>query len=119
MATESAITTEGSHPYSTSEDECLVHNGSLSNHNNVRRSLIKENQIFNSENDTEVAAGYISNQISKGKEQKATQDDQPVQEEDRRQGIDPCRTEPRRRGHERGGDARTCGWHAGRLHIVA
>ena len=34
MATESAITTDGSHPYSTGEDECLVHNGSLSNHNN-------------------------------------------------------------------------------------
>ena len=67
MATESAITTQGSHPYSTSEDECLVHNGSLSNHNNVRRSLIKDGQSFNSENDTEVAAGYISNQISKGK----------------------------------------------------
>ena len=66
MATESAITTQGSHPYSTSEDECLVHNGSLSNHNNVRRSLKKEGQKFNSENDTEVAAGYISSQISKG-----------------------------------------------------
>jgi glutamate synthase domain-containing protein 1 len=49
MATESAITTQGSHPYSTSEDECLVHNGSLSNHNNVRRSLIKDGQNFNSE----------------------------------------------------------------------
>ena len=67
MATESAITTEGSHPYSTAEDECLVHNGSLSNHNNVRRVLIKDGQKFNSENDTEVAAGYISNQISNGK----------------------------------------------------
>ena len=66
MATESAITTQGSHHYSTSEDECLVHNGSLSNHNNIRRSLKKEGQKFNSENDTEVAAGYISNQISKG-----------------------------------------------------
>ena len=66
MATESAITTQGSHPYSTSEDECLVHNGSLSNHNNIRRSLKKEGQKFNSENDTEVAAGYISSQISKG-----------------------------------------------------
>ncbi|MDC1127302.1 glutamine amidotransferase family protein, partial [Candidatus Pelagibacter sp.] len=72
MATESAITTQGSHPYSTSEDECLVHNGSLSNHNNVRRSLIKDGQNFNSENDTEVAAGYISNQISKGKDLEKT-----------------------------------------------
>ena len=72
MATESAITTEGSHPYSTAEDECLVHNGSLSNHNNVRRSLIKKGETFNSENDTEVAAGYISSQISSGQDLEST-----------------------------------------------
>ena len=52
MATESAITTDGSHPYSTGKDECLVHNGSLSNHNNLRRELVKKGNIFNSENDT-------------------------------------------------------------------
>ena len=63
MATESAITTDGSHPYSTGEDECLVHNGSLSNHNNLRRELKKQGNIFNSENDTEVAAGYVSNSL--------------------------------------------------------
>ena len=65
MATESAITTNGSHPYSTGLDECLVHNGSLSNHNNLRRNLIKQGQTFGSQNDTEVAAGYISNSLSK------------------------------------------------------
>ncbi|MDA9617421.1 glutamine amidotransferase family protein [Candidatus Pelagibacter sp.] len=64
MATESAITTDGSHPYSTGEDECLVHNGSLSNHNNLRRELTKKGNVFNSENDTEVAAGYISHSLS-------------------------------------------------------
>ena len=63
MATESAITIDGSHPYSTGEDECLVHNGSLSNHNNLRRELRKKGSKFNSENDTEVAAGYISNSL--------------------------------------------------------
>ena len=63
MATESAITVNGSHPYSTGEDECLVHNGSLSNHNNLRRELIKHGHIFDSENDTEVAAGYISHNL--------------------------------------------------------
>ena len=30
MATESAVTTAGSHPFSTGDDLCLVHNGSLS-----------------------------------------------------------------------------------------
>ena len=33
MATESAVTTLGAHPFSTGTDQCLVHNGSLSNHN--------------------------------------------------------------------------------------
>ena len=36
MATESRVTTEGSHPFSTGYDLCLVHNGSLSNHNRLR-----------------------------------------------------------------------------------
>ena len=72
MATESAITTDGSHPYSTGEDECLVHNGSLSNHNNLRRELIKKGNVFNSENDTEVAAGYVSNNLSNKKSLKDT-----------------------------------------------
>jgi methylamine---glutamate N-methyltransferase subunit A len=72
MATESAITTDGSHPYSTGEDECLVHNGSLSNHNNLRRELTKKGNTFNSENDTEVAAGYVSNSLSNNKSLKDT-----------------------------------------------
>ena len=60
MATESAVTTDGAHPYSTGRDQCLVHNGSLSNHNNVRRVLAREGFSFETENDTEVAAGYLS-----------------------------------------------------------
>ena len=72
MATESAITTDGSHPYSTGEDECLVHNGSLSNHNNLRRSLVKNGVEFKSLNDTEVAAGYISNSLKNKKSLKDT-----------------------------------------------
>ena len=39
MATESAVTTDGSHPFSTGMDLCLVHNGSLSNHNRLRSRL--------------------------------------------------------------------------------
>ena len=72
MATESAITVDGSHPYSTGEDECLVHNGSLSNHNNLRRQLIKQGKDFDSLNDTEVAAGYISQKLSENKSMKKT-----------------------------------------------
>jgi len=67
MATESAITTEGAHPFSTGADQCLVHNGSLSNHNDVRRTLMREGIIFATQNDTEVAAGFLSHQLREGK----------------------------------------------------
>lgn len=60
MATESAVTTDGAHPFTTAPDQCLVHNGSLSNHNNLRRMLMKNGQEFRTRNDSEVAAGYIS-----------------------------------------------------------
>ncbi|MCW5717463.1 MAG: glutamine amidotransferase family protein [Bauldia sp.] len=60
MATESAVTTDGAHPFSTGADQCLVHNGSLSNHNAVRRNLKREGLVFETENDSEVAAGYLT-----------------------------------------------------------
>ena len=60
MATESAVTTNGAHPYTTGPDQCLVHNGSLSNHNALRRRLVREGYVFETENDTEVAAAYLS-----------------------------------------------------------
>lgn len=68
MATESAVTTMGAHPFSTGADQCLVHNGSLSNHNNVRRELIREGMTFETENDTEVAAAYLTAQMAHGKD---------------------------------------------------
>ncbi|SFO98223.1 N-methylglutamate synthase subunit A [Mesorhizobium sp. NFR06] len=67
MATESAVTRMGAHPFSTGADQCLVHNGSLSNHNNVRRELIRDGMTFETENDTEVAAAYLSNRMAHGK----------------------------------------------------
>ncbi|MEM7399523.1 MAG: glutamine amidotransferase family protein [Pseudomonadota bacterium] len=66
MATESAVTTDGAHPYSTGQDQCLVHNGSLSNHNNLRRELRREGMTFETENDTEVAAGYLTHRMHEG-----------------------------------------------------
>ena len=60
MATESAVTTEHSHPFSTGLDLCLVHNGSLSNHNDLRRWLRREGIEFETDNDSEVAAGYLT-----------------------------------------------------------
>jgi glutamate synthase domain-containing protein 1 len=66
MATESAVTTEGAHPFSTGRDQCIVHNGSLSNHNGLRRLLERKSVSFETENDTEVAAGYLSWRMSEG-----------------------------------------------------
>jgi len=66
MATESRVTTEGSHPFSTGLDLCLVHNGSLSNHNRLRQSLRREGIEFRTENDTEVAAGYLAWRLHEG-----------------------------------------------------
>ncbi|MCC5985757.1 MAG: glutamine amidotransferase family protein [Rhodobacteraceae bacterium] len=66
MATESAVTTDGAHPYSTGADQCLVHNGSLSNHNNWRRRLKREGLRIESENDTEVGAAYLTWKMREG-----------------------------------------------------
>jgi len=66
MATESAVTTMGAHPFSTGADQCLVHNGSLSNHNGVRRELKRQGMTFETENDTEVAAAFISHKLQQG-----------------------------------------------------
>jgi len=66
MATESRVTTEGSHPFSTGLDLCLVHNGSLSNHNRLRERLRREGIAFQTENDSEVAAGYLAWRLREG-----------------------------------------------------
>ena len=66
MATESAVTTLGAHPFSTGADQCLVHNGSLSNHNSLRRKLAREGVDVETENDTEVAAAYLTWKMQEG-----------------------------------------------------
>ncbi len=66
MATESAVTTEHSHPFSTGLDLCLVHNGSLSNHNQLREKLRKDDIEFTTDNDSEVAAGYLTWRMGQG-----------------------------------------------------
>ena len=66
MATESAVTTMGAHPFNTGEDQCLVHNGSLSNHNSLRRKLRREGIHIETENDTEVGAAYLTWRMQQG-----------------------------------------------------
>lgn len=66
MATESAVTTMGAHPFNTGNDQCLVHNGSLSNHASLRRKLRREGIHIETENDTEVGAAYLTWQMQNG-----------------------------------------------------
>lgn len=66
MATESAVTTMGAHPFNTGSDQCLVHNGSLSNHNSLRRKLRREGVHIQTENDTEVGAAYLTWKMREG-----------------------------------------------------
>jgi len=66
MATESAVTTLGAHPFNTGADQCLVHNGSLSNHNAMRRRLRREGIHIETMNDSEVAAAYLTWKMNTG-----------------------------------------------------
>ena len=66
MATESAVTTNGAHPFNTGPDQCLVHNGSLSNHNALRRKLRRLGVQIETENDTEVGAAYLTWKMQTG-----------------------------------------------------
>ncbi|WP_121633269.1 class II glutamine amidotransferase [Tropicibacter alexandrii] len=66
MATESAVTTMGAHPFNTGPDQCLVHNGSLSNHNSLRRKLRRDGVHIETQNDTEVGAAYLTWRMQHG-----------------------------------------------------
>jgi methylamine---glutamate N-methyltransferase subunit A len=67
MATESAVTSSGAHPYAVGPGECMVHNGSFSNHASIRRDLIAAGQEFDSQNDTEVGARFVAQELKEGK----------------------------------------------------
>lgn len=68
MATESAITPAGCHPFSVGEDQCLVHNGSFANHATIRRELIGAGAAFDSENDSEVGARFVASRLAQGED---------------------------------------------------
>lgn len=66
MATESAVTPERAHPFTAGEDFCLVHNGSLSNPNGVRRMLEPHGIHFETDNDTEAACRFLEWRLREG-----------------------------------------------------
>jgi amidophosphoribosyltransferase len=66
MATESAVTPAGCHPYAVGPDQCMVHNGSFHNHATIRRDLVARGMHFDSENDTEVGARFVAQCLQDG-----------------------------------------------------
>src|ERR1700742_2506728 len=68
MATESAVTPAGCHPYAVGPEQCLVHNGSFANHATIRRDLRAAGVRFDSDNDTEVGARFIAKQLADGRD---------------------------------------------------
>jgi glutamate synthase domain-containing protein 1 len=68
MATESAVTPAGCHPYAVGPEQCMVHNGSFANHATIRRELRSAGVQFDSENDTEVGARFIAKQLAVGRD---------------------------------------------------
>lgn len=68
MATESAVTPAGCHPYAVGPEQCMVHNGSFANHATIRRELRAAGVQFDSENDTEVGARFIAQQLADGRD---------------------------------------------------
>ncbi len=66
MATESAVTPSGAHPYAVGPEQCLVHNGSFANHATIRRELQSAGVTFDSENDTEVGARFMASRLAEG-----------------------------------------------------
>ncbi|WNG92559.1 glutamine amidotransferase [Mycobacterium sp. ITM-2016-00318] len=68
MATESAVTPAGCHPYTVGPGQCMVHNGSFANHATIRRRLRSAGIAFDSENDTEVGARFITKQLADGRD---------------------------------------------------
>ncbi|OXM72543.1 MULTISPECIES: glutamine amidotransferase [Amycolatopsis] len=68
MATESAVTPEGCHPFSVGPGQCLVHNGSFANHATIRRELRAQGVSFDSENDSEVGARFVAQRLAQGED---------------------------------------------------
>lgn len=66
MATESAVTPDRAHPFTAGQDFCLVHNGSLSNPNGIRRMLEPRGISFETDNDTEAACRFLEWRLREG-----------------------------------------------------
>lgn len=72
MATESVVDTHHSHPFTSSYDLSLVHNGQVSNYYKLRFQLERMGAKFETQNDSEAIAHYIHYQLLQGRSLKAS-----------------------------------------------
>jgi len=68
LATESVVNVEWSHPFWARPflDIAIAHNGQLTNHNKMRRLMTQRGLRFLTDNDSEVIAVFIAEQLSLG-----------------------------------------------------
>ncbi len=67
MATESVVDTYHSHPFTSAQDLCIVHNGQISNYYKLRFTLERQGVVFETLNDSEAIAHYLRYQLLQGK----------------------------------------------------
>lgn len=67
MATESVVDTYHSHPFTSAQDLCIVHNGQISNYYKLRFALERQGVVFETHNDSEAIAHYLRYQLLQGK----------------------------------------------------
>jgi hypothetical protein len=70
MATESRVDTLHSHPFWARPfaDIALVHNGHITNEHKLRRQLEGRGHTFLTDNDSEILAGYLADQLERGED---------------------------------------------------
>jgi len=70
MATESRVDTLHSHPFWARPfaDIALVHNGHITNEHKLRRRLERRGHTFLTDNDSEVLAGFLADQLERGED---------------------------------------------------
>ena len=66
MATESAVTTDGAHPFSTGEDNASCTTARCRTTTRCASSSSRHGVRFQTENDSEVAAGYLTWRMREG-----------------------------------------------------
>ncbi len=66
MATESTVDLDHCHPFTSSYDLSIVHNGQLSNYYRLRFQLERAGIVFETHNDSEAIAHYVYYQLLQG-----------------------------------------------------